>query len=67
MDHNRFMAKAKVMSFNNRVISAGMEKQWKLCGIQLQPFMAPRLKDVFYKPKELEFGVGVGVKYSFGK
>jgi hypothetical protein len=64
---NNFRAKGQVSVLNNMVISAGLEKQWKSWSFQLQPFISPKLKEVFYKPKELEFGVNIGVKYCFGK
>jgi len=64
---DNFTVRGDVVPFNNLVIAAGVEKQWKSWVIQLQPYIKPRMKEVFYKPKELEFGVGVGVKYSFGK
>ena len=66
-DNGTYKSQGNVVPFNNLVISAGLEKQWKSLSFQIQPYIAPRLKDVFYKPKELEFGLGVGVKYSFGK
>lgn len=67
MENHNFQARGEVVPFNNFVISAGLEKQWKSWSFQLQPFIKPKLKEVFYKPKEMEFGIGVGVKYSFGK
>lgn len=65
--NDHFETSGKVTPFNSLVVSAGLEKQWKSWVIQVRPFVAPKLKEVFYKPKELEFGVSVGVKYGFGK
>ena len=67
MENYNFQAKGNVVPFNNPVISIGLEKQWKSWTFQLQAFIKPRLKEVFYKPKELEFGVGVGIKHKFWK
>ncbi|MEI8046574.1 MAG: outer membrane beta-barrel protein [Bacteroidota bacterium] len=67
VDNYSFENKGSVTVFNNMVISAGIEKRWKFLAFQLQPFISPKLKEVFYKPKEMEFGVGFNIKYCFGK
>jgi hypothetical protein len=67
LENHNYQAKGTVTPFNNLIISAGLEKQYKSWIFKLEPFIEPKLRQVFYKPKEFEFGIGVGVKYSFGK
>jgi hypothetical protein len=67
MDKSSFSTKGDVATLNNLVISARLEKRWKSLVFQIQPFISPQLKQVFYKPEEMEFGAGIGIRYSFGK
>ncbi len=62
----RFRTQGGSEFFNNLVFSAGLEKQWKSLVFQLSPFLRPQLKQVFYKPRETEFGIGLGIYYRFG-
>ncbi len=66
-ENHKFEEKGNVDVFNNLVFSTGVEKRWKSIAFQVQPFIGLKTKDVFYKPKEMEFGVDFGVKYCFGK
>lgn len=63
--HDDFEARGDAVFFNNMVISAGIEKRWKHLVFQAHPFMKPQMKQVFYKPKEFDFGLGVSLLYSF--
>lgn len=63
---SNFTAKGKVSVVNNLVISAGIEKNWKSWYFHLQPYVSPKISEVFYRPKEVEFGVRFGIGYSFG-
>ncbi len=65
MGKNNFIAKGNASLLNNMVISAGLEKRWKSLAFELQPYLSPQLKQVFYKPKQIEFGLDVGIKYGF--
>lgn len=58
-------ARGDAVFFNNMVIAAGIEKQWKHLVLQAHPFIKPQMKEVFYKPKEFDFGLGVNIIYSF--
>lgn len=62
-----FRESGNAVPFNNIVFSAGIEKQWKKFSFQVSPFISPSLRNVFYKPKDIEFGVSVGFGYVFGK
>jgi len=62
-----FQAKGDAVLFNNLVFSVGLEKQWKGMIFQVQPFIRPRIKELFYKSGETEFGLGFGVMYKFGR
>ena len=62
----RFRTQGGAEFFNNLIFSAGVEKQWKSLVFQFSPFLRPQLKQVFYKPRETEFGFGLGVYYRFG-
>jgi hypothetical protein len=66
-ENHKFEEKGNVDVFNNLVFSTGVEKRWKSIAFQVTPFISLKTKDVFYKPKEMEFGVDFGVKYCFGK
>lgn len=60
-----FSASDKVIPFNNIVISAGAGKSWRQFMIQVEPFIAPKLSKLIYKPREMEYGVGIKLYYSF--
>ena len=60
-------ARGDAVLFNNIVVSAGLEKRWNHLVFQAQPFIRPQLKQVFYKPKEIDFGIGLSILYSFGR
>ncbi|MBK7213879.1 MAG: hypothetical protein IPH88_11410 [Bacteroidales bacterium] len=66
-ERHHFQNNGTVDPFNSIVISAGMEKQWKRLGLMIQPFIVPHLKQVFYKPKEFEYGFGIQLNYSLFK
>jgi hypothetical protein len=65
--HDDFQDKGKVSLLNTFTFSAGASKQWKSWLLEAKPYISPRFTEVFYKPKEMEFGVEIGVKYCFGK
>ena len=58
-------AKGNVVVFNNLFFGIGVEKRWNHLVLNIQPYFSQGLKQVYYKPKETEFGVGVSLKYSF--
>ena len=59
-----FSAKADAVAINNLVIIPGLEKKWNHFAVQLCPFISPQIKDVPYKPKEYEYGIGINLFYS---
>jgi len=63
--HDKLDARGDAVLFNNMEIAAGIEKQWKYLVLQAHPFIKPQLKQVFYKPKEFDFGLGVNIIYRF--
>ncbi len=67
MHQDNFQAKGNVSLVNTFTFSAGVGKQWKSWLLEVQPYISPRFTEVFYKPKEIEFGVEIGIKYCFGK
>ncbi len=62
-----FSASDKVIPFNNIVISAGVGKSWRQFTIQVEPFIAPKINKLIYKPREMDYGVGIKLFYSFKK
>jgi len=62
-----FRAKGDAVLFNNLVFSIGLEKQWKGMVFQVQPFIRPRVKELFYKSGGPEYGLGFGIMYKFGR
>ncbi|MBK6344815.1 MAG: autotransporter outer membrane beta-barrel domain-containing protein [Bacteroidales bacterium] len=62
-----FRAKGDAVLFNNLVFSIGLEKQWKGMVFQVQPFVRPRVKELFYKSGGPEYGLGFSVMYKFGR
>ena len=66
-EYPHFNTQGKVVPFNTLYFGAGIEKRWNRWVISAQPYYNQRIKEVFYKPKESEFGIGVSVLYSFGK
>jgi hypothetical protein len=62
-----FRGSGNAVPFNNIVFSAGISRQWGKFSFHVSPFVSPGLKNVFYKPKEIEFGVSAGVGYRLGK
>lgn len=62
-----FSASDKVTPFNNIVISVGAEKSWRLFTIRIEPFIAPKISKVIYKPREMDYGFGINLFYSFKK
>jgi len=62
-----FSASDKVTPFNNIVISAGAEKSWRQFTIQIEPFIAPKISKVIYKPREMDYGFGINLYYRFKK
>lgn len=66
-ENPHFMAKGKVIPFNSLFFGAGLEYRWNHLVISAQPYYNLHFEGVFYKPKESEFGLGLGISYSFGK
>lgn len=64
---NDFKSKGKVVMLNNIYLAAGIEKQWNSWVFGLQPYYSSRIKSVFYKPDEAEFGITAKVLFRFGK
>lgn len=62
-----FKTKGDAVLFNNLVFSIGLEKQWKGMVFQVQPFLRPRVKELFYKSGGPEYGLGFSVMYKFGR
>jgi hypothetical protein len=58
-----FKADGKVVPFNNLVLSASIEKRWNRFAVQLSPFVSPALQEVFYRPRDLEYGIGLNIRY----
>jgi hypothetical protein len=50
---------------NTLYLSAGFEKEWNRLALQFRPFISPHLKQVYYKPKEIEYGINLSLKYRF--
>jgi len=58
-----FQARGEISPLNNLVLTAGIRKQWNRFSVYLSPYISPSLKEVFYKPKEMEAGGEVGILF----
>ncbi|MEI6059489.1 MAG: hypothetical protein WCR72_02220 [Bacteroidota bacterium] len=67
MNKNNFGTRGDVTTFNNIEFSAGLAKRWKPLLLEVRPFYSQQLKQVFYKPKDTEFGIGISIHYYFGQ
>ncbi|MDP4268034.1 MAG: hypothetical protein Q8880_11435 [Bacteroidota bacterium] len=66
-EHKDFQTTHPVVIFNNAMISAGIQKQWKSYVFQLLPFISPQLKSVVYKKEEVYFGLHCNILFSSEK
>ncbi len=57
----------KATPVNTMYLSAGFEKEWNRLMLQFSPFLSPHIKQVYYKPREIEYGINVSLKYSIWK
>jgi hypothetical protein len=53
--------------FNNLFFSAGLEKQFGKYVFQLSPYILGRIKNVQYRPQQLDYGLRLNAFYQFGK
>lgn len=56
-------AGGSVSPINTMYLAAGIEKEWGRLLLQLSPFISPHLRQVYYKPKQIEYGLDVNLKY----
>ena len=61
----KFNCNNNSLLFNNTVISAGLQKQFKQILLQVSPFLSPQLKKVDYKKEDIYYGLRVRAFYSF--
>ena len=66
-DYPHFGSRGNVVPFNSMFFGAGISKQWNHLLLNVQPSYSQPVKDLFYKPSEPEFGIGIRLMYSFGK
>lgn len=64
--HGDLRDKGKAVLFNNMVITGSVEKEYKRFVFSVSPFIRPQLQQVFYKPKELDFGIALRVYFRPG-
>jgi len=57
--------KGDVEVFNNLFFGIVVGKCWNHFVLSIEPYYSQGLKQVYYKPEETEFGIGVSLKYSF--
>lgn len=57
--HGDLRDRANAVFFNNIVITGSIEKEYKRFALSLSPFIRPQLQKVFYKPKELDYGIAL--------
>ncbi len=66
-DSPHFGSRGTVVPFNSMFFGVGASKQWNHLQLNIQPYYNQRIKDLFYKPGEAEFGVGIKLMYVIGK
>jgi hypothetical protein len=62
-DFPHFGSRGNVVPFNSLYFGAGISKQWNHLLLNVQPYYNQRVKDLFYKPGEAEFGIGIKLMY----
>ncbi len=62
-----FNTKADVNYFNTMYVAAGLQKFGNSWIVKMQPFVSFRLKQVYYKPSQLEYGIQLNFQYRLKK
>lgn len=57
--HGDLRDRANAVFLNNITITGSIEKEYKRFALSLSPFIRPQLQKVFYKPKELDYGIAI--------
>ena len=65
-EYPNFGSRGTVVPFNSLFFGASISKQWNHFLLNVQPYYSQPVKDLFYKPSEPEFGIGIRLMYSFG-
>ena len=66
-DYPHFGSRGTVVPFNSLFFGVGASKQWNHLQLSIQPYYNQRIKDLFYKPGEAEFGIGIKLMYIIGR
>lgn len=62
-----FNTRADVNYFNTMYFAAGLQKFGNSWIVKMQPFVSFRLKQVYYKPSQLEYGIQLNFQYRLKK
>lgn len=64
--HQKLSNTLTPVAFNNMVAGVGIQYRWRRFDFQAQPLVVIPLRETGYKPKDIQFGVGINLLYNLG-